>query len=424
MHEEKMKTGNFRWLVLVICFLVTMFGASNAYKVTQLVSYWLPDLNFSTEQVGMINSAASVGGFVMAFLTPAIMKKTGPARLVKLCMILLTVVPTGLAFANNFGIFYIILIISGGAFIMCMPATMQLVTNWFPLKDMGTANGILMVGASAMGIVLTPLTSALCGYVGWRTQYVIMGAVSIIIVIISFWLTDFPNQKKNISNGELSYIQEGQPARETGSTGQLPKASILKALNKNTILIILYSVALQIALTGMSWVWYGGTLLNADTNVLSLLYSISTIIVVFYGFIHGKIILNKLMHGNTRGTLILSAAVPAVTYAVAMFLPMPWQVWALLIFTAISIATGAMKGGTIGSYLALTVGPENVGSIYSLQNGICSGVGALFGSMAGRLINYNTTGIVQLNPLYTVCMAASVVGIVLLLFAKKANAQS
>lgn len=421
LREIKMKkNGIQRWIVLAICFLVMMFGASQTYKHVQLVAYWSADLQLDSTQVGMLSASPGIRFFVFAFITPFIMRKIGSANILRIAMFGLAIFPTFISLASSFVLFYMLSVLGGVFYGMVFPATMQLMTNWFPLKETGTANGILMVGGSAMGILLTPLASTLCNMFGWRTQYIIMGCISLIPAILTLIIAENPEKSKRTSYDEITYITSGQVNEQNNQSDE--KKSVVKALSLNTILVLLYTIMMQLAMAGQNWVWYGtGVLLGADSVATSLLYSVSTVVVLVYGFIHGPIIMNKLMRGNVKGVLFLSSVIMIVLYIVTLYVPMPWQVWAFILFVFIAICTGPMMSGTTGSYYALTCGSEYVGSIFGIQTSLCSIVGFLFNSVSGKFINYNAEGIAQLKPIFLVCCGASIVSVVILLFTKKAN---
>lgn len=415
------QTGARRWMMLLLLCLAFMFTSSAAYKSVQLVSFWSTDLGYSANQVGLANGAAGIGFFVMSLLIPAIMRKTGPKRIMAVGVFGAAILPTCLAFVHEFVLFYIIMVLGGACFGMLYPAGMQILTDWFPLKEFGTANSILMVAPSATGIILTPLANMLCSSIGWRQQYILLGMVTLAVAFSTLLLKNNPRDDKKTTTEELEHITSGQ--FNVAQNNETKKDTSWKsALNKNIVLVIVFAMLIQFSSIGMTWVWYGaGVLLGVDSVTTSLLYSIATVIVVLYGFIHGSVVLNKLMRGNTRETLMLAGLLMAFVYLLSLLVPMPWQIWILMMFAVISVASAPMISGTLGSYYAMVSAPENVGTIFGIQTGICSIFGTIANSLAGNLINYSAEGLHQMDLLFIVCLGAAIFAVIILMFVKREN---
>lgn len=220
--------------------------------------------------------------------------------------------------------------------------------------------------------------------------------VTLAVAFSSLLLKNNPRDDKKTTTEELEHITSGQ--FNVAQNNETKKGTSWKsALNKNIVLVIVFAMLIQFSSIGMTWVWYGaGVLLGVDSVTTSLLYSIATVIVVLYGFIHGSVVLNKLMRGNTRETLMLAGLLMAFVYLLSLLVPMPWQIWILMMFAVISVASAPMISGTLGSYYAMVSAPENVGTIFGIQTGICSIFGTVANSLAGNLINYSAEETAQL----------------------------
>ena len=91
------------------------------------------------------------------------------------------------------------------------PAGIKAVTEWFPAKERAFAVGLFNAGAN-VGAIITPLVvPALTLAYGWRTAFVVTGAVSIIWLVA--WLAVYrrPREEKRVSAAELAWI-ESDPA--------------------------------------------------------------------------------------------------------------------------------------------------------------------------------------------------------------------
>jgi MFS family permease len=80
--------------------------------------------------------------------------------------------------------FYIFAVFLGVGYAGTAPMPVSLIINqWFGGKVRGTATGIAFIGSGLGGMILTPVLNAIITSYGWRTSYVVLGLVFIIILI-------------------------------------------------------------------------------------------------------------------------------------------------------------------------------------------------------------------------------------------------
>ncbi len=91
------------------------------------------------------------------------------------------------------------------------PAGIKAVTEWFPAKERAFAVGLFNAGAN-VGAIITPLVvPALTLAYGWRTAFVVTGAVSLIWLVAWVAIYRRPREQKRVSAAELAWI-ESDPA--------------------------------------------------------------------------------------------------------------------------------------------------------------------------------------------------------------------
>ncbi len=88
------------------------------------------------------------------------------------------------------------------------PAGIKAVTEWFPQRERATAIGIFNAGAN-VGAIITPLVvPALTLAYGWRSAFVITGAVSLIWLVLWLALYRRPAEQPKLSAAELAWITQ------------------------------------------------------------------------------------------------------------------------------------------------------------------------------------------------------------------------
>lgn len=91
------------------------------------------------------------------------------------------------------------------------PAGIKAVTEWFPAKERAFAVGLFNAGAN-VGAIITPLVvPALTLAYGWRTAFVVTGAVSLLWLVAWIAIYRRPREQKRVSAAELAWI-ESDPA--------------------------------------------------------------------------------------------------------------------------------------------------------------------------------------------------------------------
>ena len=91
------------------------------------------------------------------------------------------------------------------------PAGLKAVTEWFPARERALATGIFNAGAN-IGAVITPIIVPIIALsYGWRSAFVITGAISFVWLGVWLWLYRRPREHTRVSASELAWI-ESDPA--------------------------------------------------------------------------------------------------------------------------------------------------------------------------------------------------------------------
>lgn len=88
------------------------------------------------------------------------------------------------------------------------PAAIKTVSEWFPPRERTFATGILNIGSSAGAVIAPPLVILLILSFGWRTSFVVTGAMGLIWVALWLLLYHPPSQHPRVTPEELHRIRE------------------------------------------------------------------------------------------------------------------------------------------------------------------------------------------------------------------------
>ena len=105
-------------------------------------------------------------------------------------------------------------------------AAEKAISEWFPAKERGFANGLVNAAAATGAIISPPLIAWITLQFGWRPAFAITGALG--FVWLAAWLTlyQLPATHPRISHAERAYILEG---RDTKRHERIPYRVLLRS---------------------------------------------------------------------------------------------------------------------------------------------------------------------------------------------------
>ncbi len=130
------------------------------------------------------------------------------------------------------------------------PATMILLTKWFPLNERSRANALWYLCIPAASIVVGPLSGWILTYHDWRTLFVLQGLPAVVWAAVWWWLIeDTPHDAKWISQAERDYLETNLAAEQKIIAAEVPTVrAVLR--NRNVILLLLLFCFLQVGFYG------------------------------------------------------------------------------------------------------------------------------------------------------------------------------
>ncbi|MDR3588046.1 MAG: MFS transporter [Negativicutes bacterium] len=130
------------------------------------------------------------------------------------------------------------------------PATMILLTKWFPLNERARANGYWYLCIPVASIVTAPISGWILTYYDWRMMFILEGLPPLIWAAIWwFAIDDDPTKAKWISKEEREYLITTIAAEQQEIKKQTPSLKhVLK--NRNVILLLVLFCFLQVGFYG------------------------------------------------------------------------------------------------------------------------------------------------------------------------------
>jgi len=120
------------------------------------------------------------------------------------------------------------------------PAALRACTRWFPKAERGLPIAIFSSGSSVGSVIAPPLIAGLTLALGWRSAFILPGALGFLWTIGWLWMYRVPDEHPGVSREELDTLREDDVAATTGaSAGAAPQRWTDLLKNRNVLALVL-----------------------------------------------------------------------------------------------------------------------------------------------------------------------------------------
>ena len=381
------RTGNFRWFILILLFIATTI----LYIDRSALGILAPDLQraigWNEEQYGYINTAFMISYALCFLLMGTIIDRIGTRKGYMLSIGIWSLATAAHALAASWIGFAIarftLAIGQSGNF----PSAIKAVAEWFPKKERALAVSIFNGGAN-MGTILSPLIiPGLVLLAGtWRVAFLWTLPISLLWLIL--WSRNFkkPENHKSVTAKELAYINSDSESEE--QIKRLPWKTILP--HRGT-----WAIAVGKFIADPIWWFYlfwGAKFLNEkfDVNLREIglpfftIYLASWGIGMVLGWFSSKLLKGGMSINRGRKLGMLACGICAIPVA---FVPHTDSLW--LAVSLIALAAGGHCGWSA--------------NIFSLMSDIfpkkatasVAGFGGFAGAVGGAIVAFGVGKVLQ-----------------------------
>lgn len=416
--EEKLmssKVGNKRWLIafmMLFVYAAMYLGRSSLSYVGPVL---MKQFGWSGTQFGLASTAFFIGYGITMLPSGPLADKFGTTKILVFGVLFWSVFVFFTPFAGSLVMIIIIRALTGVGQGTVLPSNGTLMSRWMPQKEVGLAQGIVMIG-TPLGIAITMLLAPfIMASFGWKSVFWIFAFVGPIWVLL--WLKfgkDRPEDDPKLSKAELEYIKSGQVTKEITGDAAKVVAKDIYSTPAVWITAISYFSSNYLFFMFMTWLpTYFAVGRGFPMKTAGLLLVVPYVVAMFCYPLGGKLVdsFSKKLGDNIGRKIfqIIGLAGAAVLLVLAS-----WSDNIVVAIIFLSISNGL---------LSVTQAPFfSTAVIYSPKNaGMITGLYGFFGTAAG-LIAPIVTGIIVdaagYNQALFVGAAVAVVGAVIMMFAK------
>lgn len=405
-----------RWFVLAMLFILYVLNFADKSVLGLAADPIISDLSLSFDQFGLAGSSFYWFYAVGSILIASLSIKFGTKKLIVFIAAGWTISLLSAYFVTSLSALVAIRIalgfFEGGTLALCMAH----IAKWFKPGARGTANAILLSGATFGAYLTAPLLVKMISGIGWQHTFASLGVASLAWLIFFVFFKEEP--KERVDNYDMSQIQHAK----------MTFPEMLKMMVTPYFLSILLSFFTVMWLIAWVVVWgptYLTKIVGLTPDQMGLAFasigiSAAIISIVVGRFADRLFAQTKNMFRSYILVAVGAMVIAAIAFASTTFVTSP--ILAIL-FLGIGITMNNCIAPFTSSVVSSMVEPSQVGSILGFKTGFGSLAGIIAPLLTGFLVSFAgdvrtgfTYGVFVSVGLYVVSAA------LLFITAKKAQA--
>jgi len=369
----------------VLGFLVLLFAITYIDRICISVAgpRMQEDLGIDPVGWGWVTAMFTLSYALFEIPTGTMGDRLGPRRVITRIVVWWSAFTSLTGMVSNFYVLLATRFCFGAGEAGVFPNASIVVSRWFPGSQRASVSGVLLMASQIGGALAPLLVVPIQMRYGWRTSFLVFGAVGAIWAIAWYvWFRDAPAEMPGISAAELKELSTVQPAPVHGFPWRV-------ALRSKTMVATLGVAFCYIYVYTFFQTWFhtflvkgrgvseGGLLLSALPYVIAACANLG-------GGAASDALVRRL--GRQRGRRSIGSvalAVAGLLTLAAMVTPQP-----LVTIVLLSLVYGAItfqQSGVFG--VCLDLGGRNAGAIVGLMN-TSAQVGGFVSSIAfGYIVN-------------------------------------
>ena len=216
------KLRGLRWWIVGLIFLATLINYIDRLTISVLGPVITRDLGLSNTQFGGILAWFLAAYTISQGLSGKLYDRVGTKRGFVCSILLWSVAAMSHAFARGLASLSAFRFVLGLGEAGNWPGAAKTVAEWFPVRERAFGMAIFNSGAAIGSVVAPPLIVWLSLKYGWRTTFILTGALGFVWLVL--WLTFYetPDRHRWLTADERQLIRDEPNARAAGGPAAGP----------------------------------------------------------------------------------------------------------------------------------------------------------------------------------------------------------
>ncbi|MGO9269653.1 MAG: MFS transporter [Terriglobia bacterium] len=378
-----------RWVRLIpVAFIMYTIAYIDRTNISLALPWLSRDLHMNPTQAGAAAGIFFWGYIALQIPGGYLASHWSAKRFVAILLVVWGLCAVGCGLVHTGREFWVMRLLLGVAEGGVWPATLVLLSHWFPRAERARANALWMLCLPAAVIFSSPLSGWILGRWNWRVLLIAEGALPFMWLAIWLWfIADHPRQARWISREEREHL-ETTLANERSELGQADREPYWRVLLRPQVLIL---VAIYFMLTSGNYgylFWLPTALASfqkLSPQAVSILFMVPYVLTAIGMVLNAR---HSDLWGERRRHVALGLAVGGV-FILASVLESGRS--PVLSFAFLCIG-GAGPYAGLGPFWAIpteTLPPRVAGSAMGLINAI-GNLGGYFGPLVVGYLNTRT----------------------------------
>lgn len=201
-----------RTRVLAFAFALTAITYLDRICISAAAPFIMRDLSLTALEMSFVFSAFTLAYSLFEVPSGWLGDVRGPHRVLTRIVVWWSAFTMLTGLAQGLRSLVVIRFLFGAGEAGAFPNVARSLSRWFPLRERGRAQGVVMLGSRVGGMLSVPLALVVINAWGWRVSFVIFGLIGMVWAAAWYaWYRDRPEDHPRMTASELAWIQQDGP---------------------------------------------------------------------------------------------------------------------------------------------------------------------------------------------------------------------
>ena len=225
-----------RFRVRRLAFWLAIITYLDRVCISVAAPFIMDDLGLTVVQMGVVFSAFTLAYSLFEIPSGWLGDVMGPRRVLTRIVLWWSAFTMATGLAQGPRSLILIRFLFGAGEAGAFPNAVRSFATWFPVRERGTANGVLFFGSRLGGALTAPLALFLVRQYGWRTSFAAFGALGLVWAFVWFRsYRDRPADHPDIHPTEIAWIAQDGDNPSAHAPRATPWRSLLASRNLHAI---------------------------------------------------------------------------------------------------------------------------------------------------------------------------------------------